>query len=61
MGWLLGVEEPSAPQENSLTEDQYKIVEELVKKYQMPPKPHLTIFHYLLAFGTSLMIFLLMY
>ncbi len=61
VGWLLGVEEPSAPQENSLTEDQYKIVEELVKKYQMPPKPRLTIFHYLLAFGTSLMIFLLMY
>lgn len=61
VGWLLGVEEQTAPRENILTEEQYIIVEELVKKYQMPPKPHLTVYHYILAFGFSLMIFLLMY
>lgn len=61
VGWLLGVEELPAAQEEALSEEQFKIVEELVKKYQMPPKPHLTVFHYLLAFGASLMIFLLMY
>jgi len=61
VGWLLGVEEPAAPQEAALSEDQFKIVEELVKKYQTPPKPRLNIFHYLLAFGTSLLIFLFLY
>lgn len=61
VGWLLGVEEQTAPQESVLTEAQYKIVEELVKKYQMPPKPHLTAFHYLFAIAASLMVFLLMY
>ena len=61
VGWLLGVEESTVPQENVLAEEQYKVVEELVKKYQMPPKPHLTVYHYILAFGASLMIFLLMY
>ena len=61
VGWLLGVEEQPVPPENVLTEDQYKIVEELVRKYQMPPKPHLTVFHYLFAIAVSLMFFLLMY
>ncbi len=61
VGWLLGVEGPAAPQEAALSEDQFGIVEELVKKYQAPPKPRLTIFHYLLAFGTSLLIFLFLY
>ena len=61
VGWLLGVEEQAAPQENVLKEEQYKIVEELIKKYQMPPKPHLTVFHYLFAFGMSLLIFLFLY
>lgn len=62
VGWLLGVEDPAAPQAETLTEDQYKmILEELVKKYQAPPKPHLTAFHYLLAFGMSLLIFLFLY
>lgn len=62
VGWLLGVEENPAPQEAVLTEEQYKlIVEELVKKYQAPPKPHLTAFHYLFAIGASLLIFLFLY
>ena len=61
VGWLLGVEEPAAPQVATLSEDQFKIVEQLVKKYQTPPKPRLNIFHYLLAFGTSLLIFLFLY
>lgn len=61
VGWLLGVEEQPMPQEEALSEDQFKMVEELVKKYQMPPKPHLTVFHYLLAIGISLLIFLFLY
>ena len=61
VGWLLGVEEQAAAQENILTDEQYKILEELVKKYQMPPKPHPTIFHYLLAIAACLMVFLLIY
>lgn len=61
VGWLLGVEEQPAPQDEILSDEQFQIVEELVKKYQLPPKPHLTIFHYLLAFGTSLLIFLVLY
>lgn len=61
VSWLLGVEEPGASQNEGLTENQYKVVEELVKKYQAPPKSHLTVFHYLLAFGTSLLIFLFLY
>lgn len=61
VGWLLGVEEQPVPQDEILSEGQFQIVEELVKKYQLPPKPHLTIFHYLLALGTSLLIFLVLY
>jgi len=61
VGWLLGVEDPAAPPEEALSEKQFKIVEELVKKYQAPPKPHLTVFHYLFAIGISLLIFLLLY
>ena len=61
VGWLLGVEDPAAPQEATFSEDHYKIMEELVKKYQTPPKPHLTVFHYLFAIGASLLIFLFLY
>lgn len=34
-------------------------VEELVKRYQTPPKPHLTAFHSLFATAASLLIFCL--
>lgn len=61
VGWLLGVEDPTVSRTEALTEDHYKIIEELVKKYQTPPKSHLTIFHYLVAFGASLLIFLFLY
>jgi len=61
VGWLLGVEDPAAPPAESFSENQFKALEELVKKYQTPPKPHLTVFHYLLAFGVSLLIFLVLY
>ena len=61
VGWLLGVEDPAVPQEATFSEDHYKIMEELVKKYQTPPKPHLTVFHYLFAIGASLLIFLFLY
>ena len=61
VGWLLGVEDPASPQEATFSEDHYKILEELVKKYQTPPKPHLTVFHYLFAIGASLLIFLFLY
>ena len=61
VGWLLGVEDPAVSRTEALTEDHYKIIEELVKKYQAPPKSHLTIFHYLVAFGASLLIFLFLY
>lgn len=61
VGWLLGVEDPAPPQAGVFSEEHYKIIEELVKKYQTPPKPRLTAFHYLLAFGTSLLIFLILY
>ena len=61
VGWLLGVEEQTAAQEETLSEDQFKVVEKLVKKYQEPPKPHLTAFHYMFAIGMSLLVFLLMY
>ena len=61
VGWLLGVEDPASPQAGTFSEEHYKIMEELVKKYQAPPKPRLTVFHYLLAFGTSLLIFLVLY
>ena len=61
VGWLLGVEDPAAPQAGVFSEEHYKIIEELVQKYQTPPKPRLTVFHYLLAFGTSLLIFFFLY
>lgn len=48
-------------QGETFSEEQYRIVEELVKKYQSPPKPHLTVFHYLFAIGFSLLIFLFLY
>ena len=35
VGWLLGVEDPAATQEAALSEDQFGIVEELVKKYHV--------------------------
>ena len=50
VGWLLGVEDPAAPQAGAFSEDHYKIIEELVKKYQTPPKQHLTVFHYLFGY-----------
>ncbi len=61
VGWLLGVEDPATPPAGAFSEEHYKIIEELVKKYQTPPKSRLNVFHYLLAFGTSLLIFLILY
>lgn len=61
VGWLLGVEEQPAASESTISESQFQKIEELVKKYQTPPKPHLTVFHYLFAIGASLLIFLLLY
>lgn len=61
VGWLLGVEEQPAAAESTISESQFQKIEELVKKYQTPPKPHLTVFHYLFAIGASLLIFLLLY
>ena len=61
VGWLLGVEEQSAASESTISELQFQKLEELVKKYRTPPKPHLTVFHYLFAIGASLLIFLLLY
>lgn len=61
VGWLLGVEEQPAAAESTISEAQFQKIEELVKKYQTPPKPHLTIFHYLFAIGASLLIFLLLH
>lgn len=61
VGWLLGVEEQPSAQESAISEAQFRKLEELVKQYQTPPKPHLTVFHYLFAIGASLLIFLLLY
>ena len=61
VGWLLGVEEQLAASESTISEIQFQKIEELVKKYQTPPKPHLTVFHYLFAIFASLLIFLLLY
>ena len=61
VGWLLGVEDQSSTQESTISEAQFQKLEMLVKKYQAPPKPHLTVFHYLFAIGASLMIFLVLY
>ena len=61
IGWLLGVEEQKPNQEEALSESQLKLVEELVRKYQLPPAPRLSIFHYLFAIFASLLIFLFLY
>lgn len=61
VGWLLGVEEQQPASESTISEAQFQKIEELVKRYQTPPKPHLTVFHYLFAIGASLLIFLLLY
>jgi len=61
VGWLLGVEEQPTASESTISEAQFQKIEELIKKHQTPPKPHLTIFHYLFAIGASLLIFLLLY
>lgn len=61
VGWLLGVEEHSQEKEDALSEPQMKLVEELVRKYQQPPVPRLTLFHYLFAIAASLLIFLFIY
>ena len=61
IGWLLGVEEEAAAHPEVLSEDQLRILEELVKKYQTPQKSHTTVIPCLLAIAASLLIFLLMY
>lgn len=61
VGWLLGVEELPDQPESELSEAQWKTVETYIQKYQTPPKPHLTAFHYLFAIGVSLLVFLFMY
>lgn len=61
IGWLLGVEDQPSEQEPVISEAQFEKIGELVKKYQTPPKPHLTVFHYLFAIGASVLIFLLLY
>lgn len=54
VGWLLGVEETSAPappaQQDTLSDQQLRIIEEIVKKYQLPKKdPRRTMFGRILA------------
>lgn len=66
VGWLLGVEELPEPPGNQtsrsgISEEQLLILEELIRKYQQPPTRHLTAKHYVMAFGCSLLIFLLLY
>lgn len=61
VGWLLGVEELPGQPDPELSEAQWKTVETYIKRYQSPPKPHLTAFHYLFAIGVSVLVFLLMY
>ena len=39
VGWLLGVEEQTAERQESLSEEQLKLIENLVEKYQTPPQP----------------------
>lgn len=60
IGWLLGVEE-SEDLPDTLSDSQLRMVEELVKKYQQPPAPKLTAFHYMFAIAASLLIFLFFY
>ena len=61
IGWLLGVEEEPLSHPDVLSEDQLRILEELVKKYQISQKPQPAVLPYLLAIAASLLIFLLMY
>ena len=61
IGWLLGVEDTPGSKEGELSQAQWKTVEELVKKYQMPPAPRLSAFHYMFAIAASLLIFLFIF
>ena len=61
VGWLLGVEDAATAPEETLSEEQFKVVEELVKKYQTPPKPYRTVLCCLFAIGVSILIFLFLY
>lgn len=61
VGWLLGVEEQIPQREESLSENQLRMVEELVRKYQMPPAPRLSAFHYMFAIAVSLLVFLFIF
>lgn len=61
IGWLLGVETQAAAQEESLSEDQIRIIEELVRKYQTPPKNHTAVLSSLLAVAVSLLLFLVIH
>ena len=38
VGWLLGVEDKANPQEETISEKQIEVLEQIVRKYQMPPK-----------------------
>lgn len=38
IGWLLGVEEQSESQEETISEKQIEVLEQIVRKYQTPPK-----------------------
>ena len=60
IGWVLGVEEEPLSHPDVLSEDQLRILEELVKKYQISQKPQPAVLPYLLAIAASLLIFLLM-
>ena len=40
VGWLLGTEEHPAPQSDTLTDGQLKMVEEIVRRYQAPRRKH---------------------
>lgn len=39
VGWLLGVEEQESPKPDELSEEQLKMVEEIVRRYQPQPEP----------------------
>lgn len=39
VGWLLGVEEQESPKPDELSEEQLKMVEEIVRRYQPRPEP----------------------
>lgn len=38
VGWLLGVEEQPEPQEETISEKQIEVLEQIVRKYHIPPK-----------------------